>query len=297
MSRAIFIGSKALGLSVLRTMLAVDRESVVSVQTVDDSDDSRTKLVQFEALCGRHGVPLFIVGSSKASEVSLSCLEFDVGIVCGWYWILSDEALAQASLGYYGIHNSKLPSYRGSAPVVWAMLQGDWAVGATLYKLEKEVDTGDIYGTARVEIGWEDYIGEVLRRLSIDVCAMVAKAYPKLLAGTAEHEPQSSEWHSYGCKRTPADGKIDWSAPARDIYDEIRAQSRPYPGAWTDRQKGGRIHLWRSELAPYPVYGSPGQVFSMKNNHLGVVCGDGSLVITDWTSDGVNKVRVNDRLG
>ena len=128
----MFLGSKAMGLAVLQTLLELDPDGVVGVKTADDIGHDRTTFNSFLELCEAFEIPLTVVSDAKDSEAELATVEFDLAIVCGWYWIISNDALERAEKGFYGIHNSTLPHYRGSAPVVWAMLNAENLIVATL---------------------------------------------------------------------------------------------------------------------------------------------------------------------
>jgi methionyl-tRNA formyltransferase len=296
MAGTMFLGSKAMGLAVLQTLLELDPDGVVGVQTVDDIGDDRSTFNAFHELCEAFEIPLTVVSDAKDSEAELATVEFDLAIVCGWYWIISNDALERAEKGFYGIHNSTLPHYRGSAPVVWAMLNEEPLIGATLYKLGPDIDDGHVFGNAMTYCTSECYIADVLDRLTGEVVEMVKRNYIYLCGGGFHGRPQDGV-PSYGCKRTPADGEIDWSKPARQIYDEVRAQSHPYPGAWTTHSGGqDNVTIWEAEVATITRYGRPGQVASTKGNIV-VVCGDNQgLRIIDH-SETIHPIKVNDVLG
>jgi methionyl-tRNA formyltransferase len=108
-----------------------------------------------------------------------------------------------------------------------------------------------------------------------------------MLDGGVVPVAQAAAGVSYGAQRTPDDGLVDWRAPARRLHDFVRAQSDPYPGAFTWLQ-GRRMTIWRARPYPHPYFGAPGQVVRIDADGVHVACGEGSaLTLLEVERDGV----------
>ena len=275
MSNVVFVGSKALGLSCLRTICDVDRGSVSGVVTFDDSDDGRTVLDEFRDFAEEARLPIAVARNRSAAEERIRDLRPDLCLVVGWYWILSNRMLAGVPRGLIGIHNSLLPRYRGCAPLVWAIINGERQVGISLFSLSERVDEGVIWDQRAVAVRFEDHIGDVLKNIERASVEMLRARWPALLAGKAEPVPQDHAQATFGARRTPRDGCIDWSRSAVDIYNFVRAQSEPYPGAYTSITGREKLTIWRARPSDVRFYGIAGQVAAIEDGGVSVVCGDG----------------------
>ncbi len=170
-------------------------------------------------------------------------------VVIGWYHLIPAHVRALAPLGTVGVHWSLLPKYRGGSPLVWAIINGERETGASLFYLESKVDTGDLIAQERVRIGADEEVGEVIAKLNTVSGKLAAEHIPKLLHGAAARWAQDEAHATYFPPRAPEDGKIDWTWPARRIYDFIRAQTLPYPCAFSF-YRGCKIKIVKAALQP-----------------------------------------------
>ena len=209
-------------------------------------------------------------------------------IVCGWYWLLRKEILESVPGGFIGIHYSLLPKYRGGAPLVWALINGEPEVGLSIFTFAEGVDSGPIWAQERIPVGPDDYISDVLERLEAKSIAALEATYPGILNGTTRPWEQEHTQATYCSMRQPSDGEIHWRAPAREVYNFIRAQSRPYPGTFTWLQ-GEKLVIWRARREESVYYGTPGQVSKVSADGVHVVCGDNRAVVIETVEqDGID---------
>jgi len=173
-------------------------------------------------------------------------------VVIGWYHLIPSRVRALAPLGAVGIHWSLLPKYRGGSPLVWAMLNGEQETGASLFYLEDQVDAGKIIAQRRVPIARHEQVADLIRKLNEASTRLVVEFIPQILAGTATAWEQEEAAASFFPPRAPAQGRIDWHWPARRIYDFIRAQTLPYPCAFT-YYHGHRIRIVKASLQLQPT--------------------------------------------
>jgi methionyl-tRNA formyltransferase len=279
--RLVFLGSKGSGLRLLRAIREVAPDALAGVITIDDRMDSRSALDEYRAF-GRDGsVPLEVAADRHQANALLLQLKPDLCVVMGWYWLIPAPVLESVPRGCVGIHYSLLPRYRGSAPLVWAILNGESETGYSIFSFTPGMDDGPIWAQGRVPIGPDDYIADVLARLDDESVTAFRRILPGMLDGSLVPRPQPTEGASYCGRRTPEDGRIDWHRPARELYDFIRAQSRPYPGAFTTFH-GTRVHVWRARLDARPAgNASPGEVVRVEGGTPCVAAGDGRALVLE----------------
>lgn len=286
MSRVVFAGSKALGLRVLRELSAAPGVELAAIVTIDDSGEpgDRSRLVAFRAFARETGVRLEVAPDRAAAESMILERSPEICVVCGWYWIISAATLERVPGGVLAIHHSELPRFRGNAPVVWAMIKGEKQVGVSLFRMTPGLDDGPLWAQARVAVDDTDYIGDVLRKLEDKTVELFGSAIAQIVSGARKPSPQEGS-PSYCAKRTQADGLIDWTLPAERLYDFVRAQSRPYPGAfsWLGRSQ---LIVWRARPYPWPCHGAPGQLMRVGDEILVACGGDGSLALDEVQLEG-----------
>src|SRR5438552_3037602 len=169
----------------------------------------------------------------------------DVAIVVGCRILLPKSIYTIPPLGTLAVHDSLLPNYRGFAPLNWALLNGEKQTGVTLFYLDDRMDGGDIMGQRTVDVSPNDTAPEVYERVCQETVRLVLDACRELSEGRAPRVVQDYEIGSFTCSRTPADGVIDWGRRTIAIYDQVRALSYPFPGAFTflDMEK---LFVWKA---------------------------------------------------
>jgi methionyl-tRNA formyltransferase len=206
----------------------------------------------FEDLAHAHHVPLVYVTKRMADpeyRQVLTDLKPDILIVAGWYYIVPPSLRMLAPLGAVGIHGSLLPKYRGGAPLVWAMINGDTHAGVSLFYLADGVDDGDLIGQVRFDIDVQENIGDAVRKTTQASVELLREYVPLLAIGKAPRRPQDHSAATMMPQRKPEDGLIDWcSFSASQAHNWVRAHTRPYPGAFTflGREK---VIIWKAHLS------------------------------------------------
>ena len=172
----------------------------------------------------------------------------DLILVLGWYYNVPRTVRETASQGCLGIHASLLPRYRGGAPLVWAIMNGEQETGVSLFHLTDEIDAGDIVGQRAFKIEDADTIATVLKKSESSAVSLLAEKLPLLVRGQAECRCQDHTQATVFPQRSPGDGLIDWSWSRKKLYDFIRAQTHPYPGAYF-YQGNEKTYLWDASTA------------------------------------------------
>ncbi|KLE37780.1 UDP-4-amino-4-deoxy-L-arabinose formyltransferase [Serratia sp. TEL] len=204
--------------------------------------------------------------------------ELQPDVIFSFYYrhMLSDEILSLAPLGGFNLHGSLLPRYRGRAPVNWALVNGETETGATLHKMVKRPDAGDIVGQQKVAIADNDTALTLHKKVLEAAQAVLKEQLPKLKNGTVTFTKQDESQASYFGRRTAADGEILWHKSAKEINNLVRAVTEPYPGAFSYLGQR-KLIVWRSRVLDTQHDKQPGTVLSTAP--LVIACGEGALEI------------------
>lgn len=207
----------------------------------------------------------------------------DLLLALGWYYMVPRAVRDLAPMGCAGIHASLLPKYRGGAPIPWAIIHGERRTGVSFFYFADGVDDGDLIGQADFPIALEDTCATVYEKATRAAVGLLTERLPQMARGTAPRIVQDESQATYVAQRSPEDGHLDWrKRSARQAHDWVRAQTRPYPGAFTYLD-GEKVTLWKTTLSDARRPGArPGTVeFPVPEapDAFGVRCADGGLVL------------------
>ena len=142
----------------------------------------------------------------------------DLIVVSGWYHIIKEEILGIPPKGVIGLHSSLLPQYRGGAPLVWQLINGEKTAGITLFYMERGTDTGDVIGQRETAIEEDDDIGTLYKKVGEKGIGLLQEYIPQIAEGCAPRKRQTGvEQYRVYPQRKPEDGQINWSEKSRDI--------------------------------------------------------------------------------
>ncbi len=223
----------------------------------------------------------------------------DLILMACWRYLVPASVFQCARLGAYVFHDSLLPKYRGFAPTVWAIRNGEKELGVTLFQAVEDVDAGDIVDQRPVAIGACDSVADVMKRVTRTYLDIVRDNFSSLLSGNVEKRPQNHEEATYTCKWTPEDGLIDWNDTSQAVFNLIRATSKPYPGAFT-YLNNRKLTVWSAELPASPrqyVSSAPGRVVEIRRD-VGslVLTGEGPILLKTVQFEGEPGVNASEAL-
>ncbi len=207
--------------------------------------------------------------------------------------ILSQELLDIPRRGTVNVHASLLPRHRGSAPIAWAMLQGDGTVGVTTMLTDKGIDTGAMLLRRETDRLPGETCGELTERLSRIGAELLIETLAAMEAGEVTPVPQDEAAMTYEPMLTREMGVIDWRDSARAVADRILALN-PWPccAAETD---AGRLKLLRARETEGE--GTPGAVLAADPKRgLVIACGQGAVEITQLQAPGGKAMAAKDFL-
>ncbi len=285
--RVVFVGASGFGLRCLEAVAGFSACELAGVITAPrefrisyaPSGVTNVLHADFAAWARARGTPCLTIQDGMNDPRVLGFVRArrpDLFVVVGWYHLVP-RSLRQIAPAI-GLHASLLPDYAGGAPLVWAIINGEPRTGITLFQLSDGVDDGPIYAQAEETIRDEDTIATLYSRIEEHGLALLRDTLPRIAAGTAHAVPQDLNRRRAFPQRSPEDGRIDWSWPARRVYDFVRAQTKPYPGAFAFF-RGEKLHIWRARLA-----GEGG------SDGFRVVCGDGQELELEEVGIGPNTM-------
>ena len=231
-----------------------------------------------------HGLQVWQPATLRDAEAweRLRAVDADAMVVAAYGLILPAEVLAIPPLGCLNIHASRLPRWRGAAPIQRAVQAGDASTGITIMQMDAGLDTGPMRLVHTCPIGPEDTGGTVHDALAVLGAQAIVEAIDRLAAGTLPLQPQPAEGVTYAQKLGRADSPIDWSGPTRAIVDQIRAFD-PVPGSTTAAAgtPGTVLKVWKARAASRPDGAAdavPGTVLAAGGGAVTVACGGGGAV-------------------
>jgi methionyl-tRNA formyltransferase len=248
MTRAIVFAYSEVGLRCLQVLNAIGVQVPLLFTHEDDPAEKRWfgSVSEFAA---RHGIRTVMPADPNTPQWLAAARELAPDFVLSFYYrhMLNREWLEIPSRGALNVHGSLLPAYRGRAPVHWAIINGETCTGATLHHMVNKPDAGEIVDREAFGIGADEDALSVSKKLAIAAEIVVARAMPKLIAGTAVSTPMDLSRGSYFGRRRPEDGRIDWTQAAQRIHNLVRAVAAPFPGAFTD-VNGSRLAVHETRL-------------------------------------------------
>lgn len=264
---------------------------VVSVHPDDPAVATISGYRDYTDFAERHGIPIHYVRDyalRHADDVAFFAEHrFDLLIQGGWQRLFPTEVLATLGIGAVGVHGSSdfLPKGRGRSPMNWSIIEGRTRFILSLFMIEAGVDDGPVFDVEIYDITGSDTIRTLYYKSVLATERMIVRSLDDLLAGRISAVPQLGE-PTYYPKRVAADGRIDWEdMDVAQIDRAIRAQTRPYPGAFA--QLDGRwSHIWRAQILDtrltYPEH-RYGDVVARFGSDLVINCRGGLLLITETT--------------
>ena len=269
-----FMGSKEAGLQLCSLLCELlPRGTLKAIICPNDSQDSRSVFPLFLDIAQKNNIPIHITNSREETASLIDKYNVQISFVHGWYQIIPIDG----SCEFYGFHYSLLPKYRGNAPLVWQIINGESEVGVSFFRFNEFMDEGEIVSQEKVKLECNEDIGDALRKTNALAIELARKYIPHIISNEIALFPQSKDQPSYCGMRIKDDGRVDWSWSAKRVHDFIRAQASPYPGAFSFTENGGKVIFWKSSLEPRVFYGVPGSVVAVMENAVTVACGSGAI--------------------
>lgn len=296
--RAVVFAYHNVGVRCLQVLRARGVE-IALVVTHTDSPGETIWFASVAALCAEHGIDCIAPTDPNDSQLMAQVQAARPDFIFSFYYrhMLPLALLQVAPQGAYNMHGSLLPKYRGRVPVNWAVLHGETETGATLHAMVAKPDAGHIIAQTTVPILPDDIASEVFAKVVVAAEQTLWRVLPAMLSGHTPKLANDLLQGSYFGGRSAEDGRIDWSRPAREVYNLVRAVAPPYPGAWTMLGASRCIidkALLLTDTLPQTSTITPSNIAAdlapglwvVDNRMLGI-CGDGyAIVIKQLRIDG-----------
>lgn len=228
----------------------------------------------------------------------LKSLNADLQIVVA-FRMLPETVWNMPSMGTINVHASLLPQYRGAAPINWAIMNGEKETGITTFKLQQEIDTGNILLQEKMAINENETAGELHDKLKILGADVLVKTIQQIETGNLiEHKQSEISNQQSEIKHAPKifteTCKIDWNNKAENIFNLIRGLS-PYPCAFTYlHNKMLKIFFGKKEYVNHQL--PNGSVETDGKRFLKLACADGFIYCTDVQLQGKKRMNIEDFL-
>src|SRR5438128_11960933 len=261
-------------------------------------DPDRSGQCSFDEIAAELGARVIETADVNSPETIAAVREADPDLtfVVGWSQLVLDEFIGLARHGVFGMHPTLLPRHRGRAAIPWAILSGLAKTGVTLFEIvDGTADSGPIVGQIEVPLSPDETATTLYDKVTAAHVELVRRCVPQLLDGTARRVEQDTRRASAWPKRAPADGIIDWETRAPYLHDWVRAQTRPYPGAFTFLGED-RLVVWRARPVELDEEAPAGTVVGREGEAAVVACGEGGLVLEE-VEGAAEPLPVGARLG
>jgi methionyl-tRNA formyltransferase len=293
--RIVFMGTPELAAVSLQALVAASEFEVVSVVTQPDQPKGRGLKLQpspVKEIALRENLP--VLQTERAREENfikqLAALQSELIAVAAYGQILPKAILDLPRHGCLNVHTSLLPKYRGAAPIQHAILNGDSETGVRIMQMDVGLDTGDMLAQETTAIQASDNSQTLHDRLAEIGAKLLVKTIPDYVSGKIQPRPQPSEGVTYAGKIKKQDGQIDWSQPARVIWNRVRAMV-PWPGAFTHLAGPPQqlLKIWEAETVERT--GETGCVLQADRSGIVIACGSEALRILTLQREGGRRLN------
>ena len=301
--RIVFMGTPEFAVAALDKLVQAGC-SIVGVVTAPDKAAGRGMQLQQSAVkqyAIEHG--LFILQPEKLKSLDfleqLKNLQADLQIVVA-FRMLPELVWNMPPMGTVNLHGSLLPQYRGAAPINWAIIHGEKFTGVTTFKLQHEIDTGDILLTATIPIGEQETAGELHDRMKEIGAELLLETVKGLSVGDLMETPQikMDEARAAELKIAPkiftASCQINWNYPVSEIHNLIRGLS-PYPAAFSFLE-GKKVKIFKTEIINTVPTVAAGEFETDKKTFLYFAGSDGYISLLELQLEGKKKMEIADFL-
>jgi len=228
---------------------------------------------------------------------TLKSLKADLQVVVA-FRMLPELVWNMPPLGTINLHASLLPQYRGAAPINWAIINGEKETGVTTFKLQHEIDTGNILLQEKISVADNETAGSLHDKMMYTGADVLLQTIRQIEDGTIKETPQPSAANFQQSTQAPKifneTCKIDWNQPVNKIYNLIRGLS-PYPSAFTylDEKK---LKIFSAEKEKTNQSDEPGKIFTDNKSFLKFSAKDGFISLKEIQLEGKKRMNIKDFL-
>ena len=281
--RVVFLGTPDFAVPSLSALLHTpDEYQLVGVITQPDRPAGRGRRLTappVKLLSEKHGIPLLQCERLRDNPEARGFLRDknpELLVVVAFGQILDEEFFDYPPLGSLNVHASLLPKYRGAAPVIHALLDGETETGVSIVKIDERVDSGDTLSQRPVSVGPDVMAGELGSLLGDVGAKLLLDTIPGYARGEILPQAQDHSRATYAPRISKEKARIHWDVPAEVVHNQVRALN-PWPVARSGF-RGGTVRIWRTQSISKPTKdlysgGQPGLIACIGNTGIIVECG------------------------
>lgn len=273
---------------------------IVGVFTQPDKPKNRGMKLQpppVKVCALEHDIPVFQPTKLRDGTAleTIQGLAPELIVVAAYGRILPQEILDCPRLGCINVHSSLLPRYRGSAPIHWAILNGDQESGVTIMHMALALDAGDIIAQSVTPIDPDETVEDLHDRLAQMGAELLVETVTAIGNGTAVRTPQEEDKVTLAPMLSRALSPMDWNRPARELHNQVRGLI-PWPAAVTELN-GARCKIFSTSVLEETTGKAPGTVIAADKKGLKIACGGGTVLqINELQADGGKRLKAADYL-
>lgn len=295
--RIVFIGGHQRTLKTFKALLLRNDVKIILFIIQKDYENEFQYYIELENLAKEHHIPYEIYESAKRLRPETIKKIKDIApdvILRGGNWraILPSTIWSTSRHGCIGLHGSALPEYRGWAGINWHIINGEKYYGLQMFKFNENIDDGDLVCrndgspiSTKISLDNDLSISQILDLADQEHVKLIMELLTLMKHDQIKFSKQDITKQTWTCHRGPNDGEINWKKKTHEIYNFIRGQSYPFPGAFTFF-KGLKLYIWKSRILKNPpkyVGRIPGKIIKVNNEEgsVQVLTGDGILIIEE----------------
>lgn len=293
-TNVVFMGTPDFAVPVLKML--IENTNVVMVVTQPDKEVGRKKIISkspIKVLAEENNIPVFQPIKIRECYEDLKNIDIDLIVTCAYGQIVPQGVLDLPKYGAINVHASLLPKYRGSAPIQWAIMNGDAETGITLMYMDAGMDTGDIIVKETCLIDKNDNVGTLHDKLSMLGTKLLKENLEGIINGTVVRIKQNGEEATMAPMIKREDEHIDFNNEGEKIINKIRALS-PWPLA-NFLLDDLEIKVIEAEFKE-KSNSKAGNISEVTKNSLGIDCLDGIIYLKTIKPFGKKNMQIKEYL-
>jgi methionyl-tRNA formyltransferase len=296
--RIVFMGTPEFAVASLEKLVN-EGYNIVGVVTAPDKPGGRGMQLQQSAVkkyAEEKGLNILQPEKLRNPEFldALKALKTDVQIVVA-FRMLPEMVWNMPPMGTINVHGSLLPQYRGAAPINWAIINGEKFTGVTTFKLQQQIDTGDILLSEKIAIRGDETAGELHDEMKEIGASLLLKTVKALENGSLAEQPQPVNTDlKHAPKIFTETCQIDFSKSVDDVYNLIRGLA-PFPAAFTFLE-GKKLKIFKAEKILSNLSVATGSFETDKKTFLQFACTNGFIKVLELQLEGKKKMNTEDFL-
>lgn len=297
--KILFMGTPDFAVPSLQALIDAGHEIVGVFSQPDKPKNRGMKLMAppVKELALSYDIPVYQPLKLRDGEAMaiIESLAPELIVVAAYGRILPNDILDYPKLGCINVHSSLLPKYRGSAPIHWAVINGDSESGVTIMHMAEELDAGDIISQVKTAIDPDELVGDLYDRLATMGATLLAETVTKIQKGEATRKAQNISEVTFAPMLGRELSPMDFSKTARALHNQVRGLN-PWPAS-TATLAGIDFKIWKTFVLEKKTEKAPGTILEAGKNGIEIACGEGTVLhITELQASGKKRMGAADYL-